>query len=109
MDEPKARASLGQTRRRKDKEAQHHSQFSGFSRSDCTWSSKLILGNGLHEESCHAHTGGCKENADGSWKTRLLKRSQVCWSKQKNFSQEKSLVPILMERKDQGRSKPVKI
>ena len=56
-----------------------------FCRSDCTRSSKLILSNGLHEESCHAHTGGCKENADGSWKTRLLKEKPSLLVKSKEF------------------------
>ena len=36
-------------------------------------SSKLILGDGLHEQSGHTHTRGGQKNADSSWKTGLLK------------------------------------
>ena len=77
---------LGQTSRRKDKEAQHHSQFGSFSRSNCAWSSKLILSDSLHEKSCHTHTRGRQENTDGSWKTGLLKEKPSFMIQSKEFS-----------------------
>ena len=100
MDEPKSKEHLlGQTCRRKDKRGS--TPFPVWLLLSCQLysGSKLILSNGLHEESCHAHARGCKENTDGSWKTRLLKEKPSLLVKAKNFSQEKSLVPMVMERK----------
>ena len=96
----KQRASLGQTSRRKDKEAQDHSQFGSFSGSNCTRCSKLILSDSLHEESCHAHTRGSQENANGPWETGLLKEKPGLLVEIKELSPRKITGPNANREKD---------